>query len=275
MVLGENGIAYGGGSASVTAFDLTSGASLWTYSQPLNIVAALSGGGLLVNTNSGLVTLDASGAPVASSGTLVGSPTPRAIDDWAGVLNNSFGDFSGPTTSFAINEYSFPAGDPQGQHRPGTPVPTSLRVVSSNIIAPTSFNSPCDPLIEYQIAIAVRYQILDQYQEPLTHRLMIPQEKLLANTTNGFFNGDADPEWVDIGPTQFTGTSRFADANGQFVDAPFGLCASAPFDSTETQEISILVDGKNHLVRSSKWTIFVGPFRHGIITNGTDITKTF
>jgi hypothetical protein len=204
----------------------------------LSIVAALDGGGLLVNTDSGLVTLDSSGAVVASSGAFVGSPTPQAIDDWAGILNNSFGEFSGLTTSFAINEYSFPAGDPQGQHRRGTPVPTSLRVVSSNIVAPTFFDSPCDPLIEFQIAIGTRYQTLDQYQEPFTRRLMIPQEKLLANITDGMFFGDADPDWVDIGPTKFTGTSRFADANGQFIDAPFGQCASIDFDTTETLSLS-------------------------------------
>ena len=124
MVLGENGIAYADNFGEVRAFDTNSGASPWTYSPGpfVNLVGVLSGGGVIVNqSNLGLVTLDSAGKAIASLGINVPSAVPWALVNWAGVFNNSFAFFPGPTARFLASNFSILFGDAQNQRRAKTP----------------------------------------------------------------------------------------------------------------------------------------------------------
>ncbi len=150
MVLGENGIAYADNLGGVTAFDINSGTTLWTYSHPLNIVAAVSGGGLIVNTNTnlGLVTLDSSGAPVTS----LGFPAPSAtslFDSWIGILNGTVAVFSGPTANFASSEWAELFGDIQNQHAPAGSIPIYVHEIAGANIDPNVITSQVKSAIGY------------------------------------------------------------------------------------------------------------------------------
>jgi outer membrane protein assembly factor BamB len=130
MVLGENGLVYGANFADVTAFDINSGVIQWTYRQPaagLELVEPIMQAGLIVNVpNMGLVTLDSSGNPLASLGTVVTDPTPLALNSWTGEINGSFSLFSGTSDLVAASAFSAPKGNQQRQRRP----PLVLKVSS-------------------------------------------------------------------------------------------------------------------------------------------------
>ncbi len=70
---------------------------------------------------------------------------------------------------------------------------------------------------------------------------------------NGISYGDPEPKWVDVGPSSYPGTSKYADSNGQFWDAPMGDCANVAFSASWTQPISILVGSSRYTVRTNKW----------------------
>ena len=44
---------------------------------------------------------------------------------------------------------------------------------------------------------------------------MEPQEEILNLTVNGQNQGDPVPDWSDIGPSGYPGTSQFTDSDGQ------------------------------------------------------------
>jgi hypothetical protein len=148
MVLGENGIAYADSAGNEIAFDVSSGKSLWTYQTGTSHLIGATSDGLIVNQSGlGLVTLDSTGAVATSMGTSVLTALPTSFERWAGILNNSFADFIGPTTSFATNEYPVAFGDPQSQNRRESPHPVNFRVLRA-----TPANNQLVPLIEEVIA---------------------------------------------------------------------------------------------------------------------------
>jgi hypothetical protein len=104
---------------------------------------------------------------------------------------------------------------------------------------------------------------------------MEPQEEIINEFVNGFpgIPPSPKPNWTDIGPTQYPGTSQFTNA-GVFLDAPYGTCAFGAFVETYTQPISILLNGNRYTVRTNNWTTTSSVAAHGSISNGVDISKS-
>jgi hypothetical protein len=154
-------------------------------------------------------------------------------------------------------------------------VPTSLRVVSVTTI-PTGSVGGCTTASNFGIRIAIRYEVRDQKSPsaPIKRSDMLPQEKLLNYVLNGENLGDPVPNWVNIGPSGYPGTSTYTDANGQFLDAPFGTCADGQFVNTYTQPISIVFGTFRFPVRTNNINVSSSSAGHGTISNGSDIQKT-
>jgi hypothetical protein len=98
-------------------------------------------------------------------------------------------------------------------------LPTSLRVVSSQVISNTWLPS-CLPTY-FGITIQINYQVLDQYGANLASANMEPQEEILNEVINGTPIGNPEPTWVDIWNANYPGSTQFTNAGGQFLDAPF------------------------------------------------------
>jgi Bacterial Ig-like domain (group 2) len=159
---------------------------------------------------------------------------------------------------------------------PGTvQVPTSLKVISSPTISLSAIPGCTGGDSNYGIVLAITYLVLDQNSLPLTSSQMEPQEEIINEFVNGFpgIPPSPKPNWTDIGPTQYPGTSQFTNA-GVFLDAPYGTCAFGAFVETYTQPISILLNGNRYTVRTNNWTTTSSVAAHGSISNGVDISKS-
>jgi hypothetical protein len=183
----------------------------------------------------------------------------------------------GSTTSQAVGSLSYYHTRlcPTRQFQPGG----NVSVLSSNIISFAA--AGCGSTFNYGIELAIKYQVLDQSGNALASSKMEPQEKDLNLIINGTKYPD-DTAWGDLGPSAYAGTSKFTDSNGQFLDAPVGSCVQAPFTQTDTQVISILMNGTrypvstdpNAGVRANNWTTKSSSSGHGSITNGSDVSKS-
>lgn len=149
--------------------------------------------------------------------------------------------------------------------------PSSLKVLAVNQIPLTSF-SGCTSL-DFGAVLAIQYQVLDQYNNPLQSDSMVPQEEILDDVINGVNYGNTEFPWANIGPNPGM-PSIYTSASGQFWDEPFGVCASSALTNTFTQPISMLLSGINFTVRNNAWTVVSTVPNHGSITNGVDITKS-
>jgi hypothetical protein len=151
-------------------------------------------------------------------------------------------------------------------------VPTSLSVLSDTKVIDMSYGhvggQTCSNSGNYGIEIAIHYQVLDQSGAAINSASMEPQEK---DPNLGLNN------WADIGPSGYPGTSQFTDANGQFWDAPVGVCATSSFFISDAQYISILVNGilypLSGFARTNNWTTSSTSVGHGSTTNHADIAK--
>ncbi len=104
---------------------------------------------------------------------------------------------------------------------------------------------------------------------------MEPQEEVTNTVFNGVPQGNPVPNWSDVGPSKISGTSQFTDANGTFLDVPYGICAGIPFTYSFTQDISILVGGQNrYTVRTNQVKVSSSSSGHGSISNGSDIQQS-
>ena len=137
-------------------------------------------------------------------------------------------------------------------------VPTSLQVLSSPVIPLVSVPG-CLPT-DYGIAIGTTYQAQDQDGNALKSGSMEPQEKLLNLVLNGSEPINPIPNWVDIWNKTWPGSTKFTNADGQFLDAPFAVCTSDAFRETVTQPISMLMNKVNYTVRTNNW-VTVSPTR--------------
>jgi hypothetical protein len=155
-----------------------------------------------------------------------------------------------------------------------TAVPTSLSLVSSSIIAMTYGEGNCGITWNYGIFVANKYQVLDQSGHAIAAANMEPQEKILNRVLNGNNQGNPLPNWTDIGPSNYPGTSKLTNSNGQFIDAPFGECANNSFTDTFSQPISMLLNGISYSVRTNSWTISSSASGHGSVSNATDIRQS-
>jgi hypothetical protein len=156
-----------------------------------------------------------------------------------------------------------------------TPKPGSLTVLSVTVLPTgTSGDYGCTPGQDYGIKVAVKYQVNDTSGQPINKGNMRPQEKVTGTTYNGTSQGDPVPNWSDIGPSRNSQTSRTTNANGQFVDAPYGGCGDSPSTYTFNQSISILVGSKRYTVRANSVTVTSSASGAGSISNGSDIQKS-
>jgi hypothetical protein len=159
---------------------------------------------------------------------------------------------------------TFPGGGSGKVQVPTSLEPTSFPVVSNTYLG----NGTCGDS-SYGIAIAIHYQVLDQNGGSINSSAMEPQE---MDPALGF------PNWGQIGPTSYPGTSQFTDSTGKFYDAPLGECAGQAFSRSDTQYLSILVNGKRYPVtgamRTNNWTTSSSQAGHGSITNGADISNS-
>jgi len=158
-------------------------------------------------------------------------------------------------------------------------VPTSLSVISAKAIPPpTTTTAPGCPAGSYGLMADIVYQVLDQNNppKPIKSTSMRPQEEDLNYVFNGVNQGNPVPNWQDVmgGSSPITAGRTYTDANGTFEDAPFGICASAPFTATFTQPLSILLNGTRYNVRTNNWKVVGTGANKGQVTNGADINVT-
>ena len=183
------------------------------------------------------------------------------------------------------NLIDYPADCPEG---PGHPcptspyfgqasgkvqVPTSLQALTQTVLSTgTSGDYGCIPTQNFGIKIAVTYQVRDQDAVAINNSSMEPQETI----TNQCINGScSDPvlTYSDIGPSRISGTSKFTSSTGQFKDAPLGICGSAAFNASATQNIRVLLNGTPYGVRLNLFS-FTGPSSGtGSISAVPDISK--
>lgn len=111
MVLGDNGMAFVTDQVNVVALNVTGGSAAWSYTSqsttaPLDLVAAISGGGLTVNDGSaGIVAIDPSGNPT-TSGITASAPSPWPIGNWVGIMGDpTLTMFVGTSTDLAVTDW--------------------------------------------------------------------------------------------------------------------------------------------------------------------------
>ncbi|MBZ5725873.1 MAG: hypothetical protein LAP87_12855 [Acidobacteriia bacterium] len=138
--------------------------------------------------------------------------------------------------------------DPQGDWRTWTAyasanvqVPTSLSVISQGTTTPPPACYVGGILLPYSFWGYIRYQVLDQRTppQPIRSSRMYVQE-LIQNT---YFNGigpGSSGWWVWFDSPSYQGSSRNTDANGTFLDVPYGACGSSSATWTEEQLFRIV-----------------------------------
>lgn len=154
--------------------------------------------------------------------------------------------------------------------------PASLTILSIQTLPTGSgVDCGCAPGVDYGIQVAVKYQVNDKNGQPLQKANMIPQENITHVTYNGSNQADPAPNWIDVGPSpRNSQTSRFTDANGQFVDAPVGGCDSGLFTGSLQQDLSIVVGSKRYIVRRNDISFNGTSSGHGSISNAADLQKS-
>ncbi|MDR3677132.1 MAG: IPT/TIG domain-containing protein [Acidobacteriota bacterium] len=119
MVLGENGLAFANNGNTITAFNITSGSTAWTYAtqDALSIVAATGDGGVIINDFvQGLLTLDANGSP-GSATPAPSNAEPWTSGEWLVNVNDTLPGMSGgPLAYLAANAWIFPDGSRAGSN---------------------------------------------------------------------------------------------------------------------------------------------------------------
>jgi hypothetical protein len=195
-----------------------------------------------------------------------------------GSTTNSSGEFYGQAggTGTGTGQLNSSYCQSQSTGQNNVQVPTSLSVLSKKALPQTSkYGFGCFPG-QYGFQIDIVYQVLDQKGTPIKSASMEPQEQDLNYVFDGQNEGNPLPTWGDImgGSSGITAGRKNTDSNGTFEDAPFGVCASAPFTATYTQPISVLLNNQRFTVRTNNWSqTGTGPAT-GQTTNGTDISIT-
>jgi hypothetical protein len=156
-----------------------------------------------------------------------------------------------------------------------SPKPASLSIVSIDILPTgTSGDYGCAPSQNYGIKLKIKLQVVGDDGQPLRKANMRPEERVTKAVLNDQDVGDPSPDWIAIGPTRISGTSKYTDANGQFVDAPWGFCYPQPFTHSEIQEISIVMGNKRYPVRTNNISESSSASGAGSTSNGSDIQKS-
>jgi hypothetical protein len=246
--------------SSVTETDISCNG----LTQP-SVHSASTSGASWQSSNTSVATVDSSGNVTAvGPGSAIISVSSSVSTSTIPEQGSCGIDGTCPTCPFV----SFPV---QAQAQVTVQVPTSLRVLADTKVIDMGYaGHGCTNNSSWGILIAIHYQVLDQNGASIPSILMEPQEEDPDIGLNG---------WGDIGPSNYPGTSKFTDANGQFWDAPLGRCSNVgPLSGTDTQYISILLNGGrypvNGAVRTNQWSTSSSFPGHGSISNGTDVSKS-
>ena len=141
-------------------------------------------------------------------------------------------------------------------------IPGALSVLSSPAITyKTPYANGCPVTAPYGASLAITYQVLDSSSQhaAIANSNMEPKEQTSSLVINGVARGSGPvPNWQDIGPSTYSfdgspvpGTSKFTNAQGQFLDAAFQECATDPVTVTVTQTIRVLFGGSAYVVRTN------------------------
>jgi hypothetical protein len=145
--------------------------------------------------------------------------------------------------------------------------PASLSVLSVSILPTgTTGDRGCLPNQDFGIDLDVKYQVLDQDQQPLKNATMVPHEHVVHST--------GDVVDVDICPSRISTCTHTTQADGTFHDAPYGVCADIPFVHSWKQDITMILNGTSYAVRTNNVGISSSSSGHGSISNGGDIQKS-
>ena len=138
----------------------------------------------------------------------------------------------------------------------GTPpqIPTSLKFLSATVL-PTGTTGGCTSGADYGIRVDVKYQLLDQANNPLKQGGLTPYEAVQ------FAGGK--PSYNPIGGT--------TASDGTFHDVPLGLCSAAAI-SNATQLQIIYIDNTSQKVRQQTFTYNSTASGHGSMSNGNDVS---
>lgn len=157
-------------------------------------------------------------------------------------------------------------------------IPTSLKVLSVTIVPTDTTPEACVTGIDYGIGVAIKYQVNDQSNpsSPIKNNIMVPQETVTNLVINGGQPSNPFPTYDDLGPSAITGTSRTTDANGQFLDAPLGICTNGAFTASFVQNIRVLIDSTqtSYHVRTNNFAVASTASGQGSVTNNSDIQKS-
>jgi hypothetical protein len=154
-------------------------------------------------------------------------------------------------------------------------VPKTLSVVSITTLGTgSSGDYGCQPGQDYGIKINIKYQVKDQNGNDIRDNTMTPQEKVTNVKFNNVDQPDPVPDWSNIGPSRISGTSENTDSNGQFRDAPFGICGPGSFTYSFKQQISILMNNRRYTVKTHNLSASSSTSGQGTISNGSDVQKS-
>lgn len=160
-------------------------------------------------------------------------------------------------------------------------VPTSLSALNTSVVVlatGTSGEYGCTPTVDFGIKLKIPYQVLDQAGRAIKSAAMEPQETITnTNLTDKNYSGPTQEFYVpqDIGPQiRMSGTSKYTDMNGQFIDAPVGSCDDNPYTHTALQTIYIVVGQQAlYTVRTQTNQESSSKVGHGEFTNGIDVQR--
>jgi hypothetical protein len=163
-----------------------------------------------------------------------------------------------------------------------TSTPSGAKVISVKVL-PSGISSDdgCKPN-EAGIKVAITYQVIDEKGKDIKSNNMTPQEKITdvrINTPeldkkNQEGQGVDQKEPTNIGPSRNSATSENTNKNGQFVDAPFGVCNSddSPFTYKFKQEITVKRGNETYKLRVNEVTVTSTGINQGeIVNNSGDI----
>ena len=145
-------------------------------------------------------------------------------------------------------------------------VPKSLQFISVSVLPDGSTGAfGCPPSRNYGIRVDIKYQVLDQQNQPIQASNMTPHE------IGTLFDGTAFDN--NVGPVAGYPTSSATTASdGTFHDVPFGACSPTPINTavTATQNLTIIIGTSSYPVRSQNWSVSAPgsqSFGHGTIQN--------
>ncbi|HXM46737.1 MAG TPA: IPT/TIG domain-containing protein [Pyrinomonadaceae bacterium] len=155
-------------------------------------------------------------------------------------------------------------------------VPTGLSVVGITVISSSPVHScwVCLPGNDTGIQIATQYQVMDQHGDPILSSAMAPEETLKNLVIGGVARPDPAPGFTNLGGSCYP-TDTTTDANGRFLDAPFGWCAPYSTSSLSVdQAIRMSVGSSHYTVRMQSFTGTSSGPGHGTISNGSDVSAS-